>query len=69
MADDTRVHKVPDISCGHCKQAIETEVGVPERVDSAVVDVDQRTVSVAGSASDEDVEAAIREAGYEVAPA
>lgn len=42
MADDTRVHKVPDISCGHCKQAIETEVVAPERVDSAVVDVDQR---------------------------
>lgn len=69
MAADTRVHKLPGISCGHCKQAIETEVGAHERVDSAVVDVDQRTVSVADSASGEDVEAAIRKAGYEIAPA
>jgi copper chaperone len=69
MSDDTRVYNVPDISCGHCKQSIETEVGALEGVDSAVVDVDERTVSVAGNASDAEVEAAIREAGFEIASA
>jgi copper chaperone len=69
MSQNTVVYTVPDISCGHCKQAIETEVGAVDGVDSAVVDIERRTVSVAGSADKEAVEAAIREAGYEVAPA
>ena len=66
---DTTVYTVPDISCGHCKQAIESEVHALDGVTSAVVDVDQRTVSVDGTASDDQIVEAIREAGYEIAGA
>ena len=61
------VYDVPDISCGHCKQAIESEVATVDGVTSVLVDVDQRTVTVEGDASQDDVTAAIREAGYEIA--
>ena len=61
------VYTVPDISCGHCKQAIESEVGGVAGVSSVHVDVDQRTVTVEGEASEADVTAAIQEAGYEIA--
>ncbi|MFP4148473.1 MAG: heavy-metal-associated domain-containing protein [Nitriliruptoraceae bacterium] len=64
-----RTYSVPDISCGHCKSAIEGEVGALEDVDTVTVDIDARTVTVDGSASDEAIHAAIGEAGYEVAPA
>jgi copper chaperone len=67
MANATNVYTVPDISCGHCKQAIESEVGQVDGVDSVVVDVDQRTVTVDGSAGDAAIVGAIQEAGYEVA--
>ena len=67
MANATNVYTVPDISCGHCKQAIESEVGQVDGVDTVVVDVDQRTVTVDGSAGDEAIVGAIQEAGYEVA--
>ena len=60
-------YSVPDISCGHCKQAIESEVSSVEGVTSVVADVDSRTVTVEGDASESDVTAAIREAGYEIA--
>ena len=60
-------YSVPDISCGHCKQAIESEVSTVDGVTSVVADVDTRTVTVEGDASESDVAAAIREAGYEVA--
>ena len=60
-------YSVPDISCGHCKQAIETEVSAVAGVTSVVADVDTRMVTVEGEASESDVTAAIREAGYEVA--
>jgi copper chaperone len=65
----TRVFHVPDISCDHCKRAIEEALdGLPD-VASAVVTVERRDVEVEGAASDEAVIAAIAEAGYEVAPA
>ena len=60
-------YSVPDISCGHCKQAIETEVSAVDGVTSVVADVDTRMVTVEGDASEADVAAAIREAGYEIA--
>ena len=63
----SRTYSVPDISCGHCKASIEGEVGKLSDVSSVNVDVDARTVTVDGDASDEAIKAAIDEAGYEVA--
>ena len=60
----SRVFDVPDISCDHCKRAIEEAVS---EVDSVVVTVDRRLVEVAGVAPDDAVIAAIQLAGYEVA--
>jgi len=62
-----RVFNVPDISCNHCKRAIEEAVAAIPEVDSVVVTVDRRVVEVAGVASDDAVIAAIQLAGYEVA--
>jgi copper chaperone len=62
-------YSVPGISCGHCKSAIEAEVGALAEVVSVVVDIDTRTVEVVGSADDAAIRAAIVEAGYEAAPA
>jgi copper chaperone len=62
-------YTVPGITCGHCKSAIETEVGALDDVESVVVDIDSRTVEVVGSADDAAIRAAIVEAGYEAAPA
>ncbi|MEX2550357.1 MAG: cation transporter [Nitriliruptoraceae bacterium] len=65
----TRTYNVPDISCGHCKSAIEGEVTGLSDVASVNVDIDAKTVTVEGDATDEAIHAAIEEAGYEVAPA
>ena len=62
----SRVFDVPDISCDHCKKAIEEAVSAVSEVDSVVVTVDRRVVEVAGVASDDAVIAAIQLAGYEV---
>ena len=67
MADTT--YTVPGISCGHCKSAIESEVGALDGVESVVVDIDTKQVAVVGSASDDAIRAAIVEAGYEADPA
>jgi copper chaperone CopZ len=63
----TRTYSVPGISCGHCKNAIEGELTPLEGVDSAVVDIDAKTVTVVGEIAEADVRAAVDEAGYEVA--
>jgi copper chaperone len=64
-----QTYSVPGISCGHCKEAIEREVGALAEVTRVDVDVDAREVTVEGSASPEAIRAAIDEAGYEVADA
>lgn len=63
----TRTYSVPGISCGHCKSAIEGEVGKLDDVSSVTVDIGAKTVTVEGDASDEAIAAAIDDAGYEVA--
>ena len=66
---DTRTYRVPDVSCDHCKHAIESEVGALSDVEHVVVDIEGKAVTVTGSAAEPDVHAAIRTAGYEVAEA
>ena len=61
-----RTFQVPDISCDHCKAAIEGSVGKVTGVASVDVDVDTKIVSVTGG-TDADVIAAIDDAGYDVA--
>ena len=63
----TRTYSVPGISCGHCKAAIEGELAPLEGVESALVDIDAKTVTVMGEITEVDVRAAVDEAGYEVA--
>jgi copper chaperone CopZ len=62
-----QTYSVPGISCHHCKQAIEAEVAKLEAVKTVRVDVEAKTVEVAGGATPEEVRTAIEEAGYEIA--
>ncbi len=61
----TRRYLVPDISCDHCKTAIENEVQAVDGVSAAVVDIEATSVTVVGG-DDAAVRAAIDEAGYDI---
>jgi copper chaperone len=64
------VYDVPDISCSHCKMAIEGAVAGVAGVDSVVVDVTTKRVEVVFDGDRVDAEriaAAIAEEGYAVA--
>ncbi len=64
----TLTYNVPDISCNHCKHAIESEVSQVQGIESVEVDVQAKTVTVRGEPLDEAaIIGAIDEAGYEVA--
>ena len=41
-----RTYKVPDVSCNHCKRAIEGAVGAMEGVEKVEVDVEKKTVDI-----------------------
>ena len=61
-------YAVPDMSCGHCKQAVSSELGEVAGVDSVDVDLDTKLVTVRGHDLDDvALRAAIDEAGYEAA--
>ena len=40
---------VPEISCGHCKETIESTINSLEYVESVNVDIDQKSVEVKSS--------------------
>ena len=62
--------KVPDMSCGHCKAAVEGELNKLSGVERADADVEKGTVAVSydeGKVSNEQLKGAIEKAGYTVA--
>jgi len=70
MSDEHIVFDVPDVSCAHCKRAIEGAVSSLRGVDAVTVDVQEKQVDVRLSgdgASADEVRRAIEEEGYPVA--
>ena len=65
---DTVTYSVPAIHCAHCVASIEEEVTEVVGVEAVDVDIDSKVVTIRGrDLSDEQLRAAIREAGYEAA--
>jgi len=61
-------YTVPDMSCGHCKQSISSELESIAGVDHVDVDLDTKRVVVRGRQLDDAaLRTAIEEAGYEAA--
>lgn len=61
-------YTVAGMTCGHCKAAVEAEVGNVPGVESVSADVDSKLVVVRGEGLDDTaLRAAIDEAGYEAA--
>jgi copper chaperone len=61
---------VPDMSCGHCKAAVEGELNRLSGVERSNADFEKGTVEVTydeGRVSIEQLEKAIEDAGYTVA--
>ena len=62
-------YTVPDMTCGHCRQAVSSELAQVAGVESVAVDLDTKLVVVSGSGLDDAaLRAAIEEAGYEATP-
>lgn len=61
-------YDVTGMTCGHCADAVTSEVEVIEGVTGVTVDVENGTVLVEGEGfTDDQVRAAVDEAGYAVA--
>jgi copper chaperone CopZ len=61
-------YAVAGMSCGHCEQAVSSELATVRGVESVDVDLDSKLVTVRGSdLDDRALRAAIEEAGYEAA--
>ncbi|MCX4629781.1 MULTISPECIES: cation transporter [unclassified Streptomyces] len=65
----TTVYRVTGMTCGHCEGAVTTEISALPGVSSvkAVAATGEVTVVSAAALTDEDVAAAVDEAGYEFA--
>lgn len=63
----TVTYRVPEISCDHCVAAITGAVEPLVGVESVVVSVPDKTVTVSGDVDDAAVRSAIDDAGYDIA--
>lgn len=65
----TSTYTVTGMTCGHCVQSVQTEIGKIDGVTGVDVDLASGRVVVEGNApiSDADIAAAVDEAGYELA--
>ncbi|MFN6978091.1 MAG: heavy-metal-associated domain-containing protein [Gemmobacter sp.] len=59
---------VPDMSCQHCKAAVEAAIARIDPAAQVTVDLAARRVAVAGTASPAAVIAALAAAGFPAAP-
>ena len=66
MTIESHTYTVPEISCDHCKQSIESKVSPVAGVQSIDVDVTAKVVTVVGGDSHA-IETAIAAAGYAIA--
>ena len=57
--------KVPDMSCAHCTNAIETGIKTADPSAEVTCDLSGRTISVESALGNDAVLAAIKEAGYD----
>ena len=58
---------VEGMTCGHCAGSVTKEVSAVDGVTEAVVDLDAKTVTVTGDATEAAIAAAVSEAGYTLA--
>ena len=64
----TTTYQVTGMTCGHCVQAVTTEVSAIDGVSDVQVDLESGRVDVTGEGiTDEAVRAAVDEAGYALA--
>jgi copper chaperone len=63
---ETMTYTVAGMTCDHCKHAVSSEVGSVAGVAGVEVDLDTKLVTVTGERlDDQQLRAAIEEAGYE----
>lgn len=66
----SKTYRVPDVSCEHCKRAIETAVGSMGGIARVLVDIEHKSVDVDfddGVTSESSILATLEEEGYPVA--
>ena len=60
---------IPDMTCGHCKAAVEKAVTGVDAAAKVAVDLDTRTVEIDSNADLAAILAALKEEGYEATEA
>jgi len=64
VMENSTVYKVEGMTCNHCKNSVETNLIKLPNVTEAVVDLENKTVSVKGTATKDEVKKLINDLGY-----
>ena len=64
VMDNAVVYKVDGMTCNHCKNSVETNLQKLPGVETALVDLEAKTVTVKGTAAPEEIQNLIDDLGY-----
>lgn len=68
-AGETRSYSVEGMTCGHCRLSVIEGISAVEGVEAVEVDLDSGRAEVEGSFTDEQIRAAVEDAGYRLGAA
>lgn len=64
VMENSKTYQIDGMSCNHCKNSVETNLVKLSDIDEAIVDLENKTVSVKGSASVEEVQKLVDNLGF-----
>lgn len=64
QSKDSKIYKVPDVSCNHCKKSLEDTLKTQSSVEEAMVHLAQKTLEIKGNISDQEIEKIVTELGF-----
>ncbi len=64
MSEENFQLSIPDMTCGSCASGVKSALGIVAGVDSAVINLSNRTLSVTGDVSVDELIKVIKDAGY-----
>jgi len=65
IMENSKIYVVDGMTCNHCKNSVETNLAKLKNVEKATVNLENKTVTIKGSASADEVKEVINGLGYE----
>lgn len=65
IMENSNIYRIDGMTCNHCKSSVETNLVKLSNVDEAIVDLEAKTVTVKGNATNQEVQSLVDSLGFQ----